>query len=171
MVLDQTQQMPVPGSHFEIWTPGCWWPNMSKAPRSVPAVLAMRLCCCLGSALPSTDFHPSAHRQQGAGEASSYASVFWTATEWVVRRFPPALPCSGRLSAAPMVISWLTIPELLDKNISGDHRANKNVLFPIDTSGEKLLASKAKHWQVLSPIFCWDLSVILVLPEQCFLPF
>lgn len=63
-----------------------------------------------------------------------------------MRGFPPAPPCSRRLNAAPMVISWLTIPELPDKNITRDHRANKNILFPIDTYGEKLLAPQAKYW-------------------------
>lgn len=170
LVLNQTQQMPVPGSHLETWTPGCWWPNMSQGTQVCPAGLTRRPCCCLGTALPSADFHPSAHRQWGAGEASSYASVFWTAREWVVKGFPPAPPCSGWLNAAPMVISWLTIPELQDKNVTRDHRANKNTLLPIDTYGEKLLAPQAEYCKVLSPAFCWDLSPVLVLPEQCLLP-
>lgn len=62
------------------------------------------------------------------------------------RGFPPLPTCSERLSAAHMVISWLTIPGLLDKNTTRDHRANKNTLFLIDTCGEKLLAPQAKYW-------------------------
>lgn len=51
--------MPVPGFHFETWTPGCWSPNISQATRSAPGALTMRLCCCLGSACPSLDWFPS----------------------------------------------------------------------------------------------------------------
>lgn len=87
---------------------------------SMMAVLVPGLC-------PSaTDFYPSAQR---GGKQPARPYVFWTARMWVLRGFPPAAPCTGRLNAATVVISWLAIPDLLNKNITGVHRTSKILFF------------------------------------------
>lgn len=142
------------GSYSEIWIPGCQWPSMFQVCPQNARHEAVPL--------PFTNFHPSAHRQKGA-------SVFWTAREWVARGFPPAPPCSERLNTPPVVISWLTIAELLDQHITRHHRPNRNTLFPTDTYGEKLAPSG--KILISESTLCWDLSLVLVLTEQRLFPF
>lgn len=134
-----------------------------QAPRSAHRVLAMN--CAAAWAwlfLHFTNFHPSPQRQQGA-------SAFWTAREGVARGFPPAPPCSERLNSPPVVISWLTIPELLDKHINRHHSANKILFFPWTPMGRNFLP--LRQILISESTLCWDLSLVLVLTEPCLLPF
>lgn len=127
LVLDQTQEVSFPGSHFEICMLGWWWttcPGHAGLPQR-----AQCQGCAADWALPFLHWLPSLSPHPVRGKHPARHCVFWAARVWVARGFPPAAPCSGRLNAAPMVISWLKIPDLPDKNITRDRGAKQMLAF------------------------------------------